>query len=422
MDEIILNRIKYYRNLLGITQKELACEKITSNYIYMLESGRRKLSITIASILASNFNEIASKKGILLNLTAEDLLEDQKAILNNHYMKHFYYLQEKEFCMDEYGDLFKKALEHDLSEVIVAVGKDIGECEYEKSNYSSAIKYLTIALERIELLKEPITEINILNRIGTSHYMLGEYKSAIKFLEKAWAKLEINNIEDPELNGRVLFNIALSYTELKAYEESLVYIERISNIKGINKKEFIKSVVLKANIYHKMSQHRRALDIYEAMEKSEKDYLVYYNMSIISNSLSMYDDSLKYLNLSIELQSRNESELTTNTLIHLSDLYAAKSLFRQALVCIERALVCAKRYDQIDKQIKCFSIILELQKKLLMVNEFDYYAEYILENLDMYIGDKQNIAKILLLLFQYTNEVTKSELGFKILSKIKERI
>ncbi|WP_010291712.1 helix-turn-helix transcriptional regulator [Clostridium senegalense] len=99
MGEFIINRIKYYRNLLRITQKELAEGLSSSNYIYMLENGKKKLSMAMAVKLANRFNELSQEKGIILNITAKDLLRTSEEIIEEHYTEEFENLKKENMIL-----------------------------------------------------------------------------------------------------------------------------------------------------------------------------------------------------------------------------------------------------------------------------------------------------------------------------------
>ena len=56
------NRIKYFRKLLGITQKELSRGTISIQQIKYLETNKRSLTINTAEILSTNLKYIAKEK------------------------------------------------------------------------------------------------------------------------------------------------------------------------------------------------------------------------------------------------------------------------------------------------------------------------------------------------------------------------
>jgi transcriptional regulator with XRE-family HTH domain len=67
-------KIRYYRKLLNITQKELAGKNMSVNLIKYLEADKRNLNINKAIIFVNTFNTVAKQKGIELNLTLKDFV------------------------------------------------------------------------------------------------------------------------------------------------------------------------------------------------------------------------------------------------------------------------------------------------------------------------------------------------------------
>lgn len=71
-------KIRYYRKLLYMTQKELAGKNMSVNLVKYLEANKRNLTINKAVIFVNIFNTAAKQKGIELNLTLKDF------VVSNH--------------------------------------------------------------------------------------------------------------------------------------------------------------------------------------------------------------------------------------------------------------------------------------------------------------------------------------------------
>lgn len=74
----IENRIKYFRGLLNITQKELARDDISLQQIKFLESNKRGITLSVAKKLSDNLNKIAIEKNINLCITENEILKEPK--------------------------------------------------------------------------------------------------------------------------------------------------------------------------------------------------------------------------------------------------------------------------------------------------------------------------------------------------------
>lgn len=67
-------KIRYYRKLLNMTQKELAGKNMSVNLVKYLEANKRNLTINKAVIFVNTFNTAARQKGMELNLTLKDFV------------------------------------------------------------------------------------------------------------------------------------------------------------------------------------------------------------------------------------------------------------------------------------------------------------------------------------------------------------
>jgi transcriptional regulator with XRE-family HTH domain len=80
-------KLKEYRKLLKISQKEAAGERVSHSMISLIECGKTNLTTVTAIMLADNFNKIAKEKGIELSLSLKDFFYDDEAYLSNSEMK-----------------------------------------------------------------------------------------------------------------------------------------------------------------------------------------------------------------------------------------------------------------------------------------------------------------------------------------------
>ncbi|MBU5225048.1 tetratricopeptide repeat protein [Clostridium senegalense] len=425
MGEFIINRIKYYRNLLRITQKELAEGLSSSNYIYMLENGKKKLSMAMAVKLANRFNELSQEKGIILNITAKDLLRTSEEIIEEHYTEEFEDLKKGKYDFEKFKKLLDKVTENKVINLMIKINREIGENEYKENNCNLALKYFQNAFELMQSnslqTETSIIKVEILNRIGTCHYKLFEYNLCIEYLKKAYKMYLDYNLYDDEVLGRILYNLALTVYDIENYDDAIMYLNSAIELKNISNVDKIKINILKANIYYKTKQKLESLMVYKEIEKYEKSYLVYYNMSIILRELGYKEESNEYIKKSMELQLDDSSEVTTNTLLQLSYMYRENKQYMESLRCLQKATINAKRFLQVDKYVECYEGIFQSLKGMNRLREFEDYVEDILYEIDIYHENYKILYRITLLLFQYTSEISKLDIGLDIIKKIKGR-
>jgi transcriptional regulator with XRE-family HTH domain len=77
-------KIRYYRKLLNMTQKELAGKNMSVNLVKYLEANKRNLTINKAILFVNTFNNAAMQKGMELNLTLKDfVMSNQETALSD---------------------------------------------------------------------------------------------------------------------------------------------------------------------------------------------------------------------------------------------------------------------------------------------------------------------------------------------------
>lgn len=169
------NRIKYFRKMLNITQRDLAMDTISIQQIKYLETNKRNLTMKTAKILSNNFKKIAKEKNINLEVTVEELLKSSKELARN--------LCEKE--LNKLSDIDEEQFisiceEYEISDILKIYFKDKAE-DYEKQlKYEQAIKYYLKSMEIKCSEKNSILHAYIKNKLGRCNYLLGNLTLAMK--------------------------------------------------------------------------------------------------------------------------------------------------------------------------------------------------------------------------------------------------
>lgn len=194
------DRIKYYRNLLHLTRKELSMGRLSYELIYFLEKGKKKLTPVTAGILVSNFHEIANKKGIQINLAMKDLLMSDTDYANTLCNKWLNEVEEVPYDETKYLKIIQLAREFNLTESINKAYKKIACHYFTENNYLKALKYFEELLPLSLLIGNHTENINILNKMGTCCYMLRDYNKAFSITKvpmiNSWSlKLLILNLK-----------------------------------------------------------------------------------------------------------------------------------------------------------------------------------------------------------------------------------
>ena len=176
-----------------------------------------------------------------------------------NYDKAFKYLNEALLIDQKYFG--QKEVSVDLNNIGTTYRKK-GLLSSEKEDFQKALKYFFDCLELINNLKETITEIRVLNNIGTVYSDLEKYDNALNYFKLALKLAE--NINDVEARSFIFNNIGIVYYNLGNYEESTKYsqsaIDLALEFKG---KQILWEAYLElAKAYEKQNKYLEALKNY----------------------------------------------------------------------------------------------------------------------------------------------------------------
>lgn len=415
-------RIRYYRDLLKVSRKELGYNRLSVDLIYRLEAGKKKLTIPTAVLLADNFNEIAKIKGIDLNLSLEDLMVSER-----EYVERICKQQIEEYASEEYNEenylkTLKLAEKYGTQVGIFTVVEAIGTRNYNEGRCETAVKYLDKAYEIAYELKLYEKEVAILNRISTSKYKLDDYDSAIDDLNKCFSKINEYGINDDKLKGNVLFNLALYYNRLDMNEKALQYLNKLNELEQ-NEEEIHQNKFLEANIYLCLKKYEKALKVYkDVLEDKKEDCMVYHNMAILYSRMDKREESIEYLNKSISIQLNNLSKKTTVSLEELGKNYINKKGFKEAIICFENAIKNAKVFNQFDRIIEYYKILYQIYEEINKPEEFSNYLEDMLKLIKDNSKNEKLKLDITMILFEYVAKANQLALSEMVINKLKEGI
>ena len=275
--------ISKYMKILNITQEELGRGIIAEDTIKLLEKGKRKLTIPTASILVSNFNNIAEEKGILLNLSIKDLMVSEKEYVYEKCIEELKVIDINEFKIDRYLEILEAGEKFQLPNIIDTVTYIIGENLYKQKKCEEAIEYLKQSLN-IKKKLDNVKEIpKVLNRIGAAYFYLEKYDNAFSYISESYNQIKIQNISDNKLKEIVLFNLALSLARIGEgkYQLALEYIDELINFMDHEQESFIDAMIVKGNILDNLGHSDYAIKKYYREQKIKVYYITICQLLIV---------------------------------------------------------------------------------------------------------------------------------------------
>jgi len=264
-------RLKYYRKFLRISQKELADNKVSSNLISLIERGRVPLSTVTASILVHNLNKISNERKMSLNLSIRDLMMSDKEYILKLCDERIKRVKSNKEIKEVYNEVIKMIGDESDSDLNRSVEKHFGELFYSTGEYRDSIvhfeNYFSNDLKKID---EEHADVQYL--LGKCYYREGNHKHSMGILLDSY-----RIIKEAQLNREYYYDLIHTIT-LASYKENqyprakefvelcIGFLENEPN--SCRKKNIY---ILKAEIYMKLNENDKALEIYKSIIQGSED-------------------------------------------------------------------------------------------------------------------------------------------------------
>ncbi|WP_346937427.1 helix-turn-helix transcriptional regulator [Clostridium sp.] len=280
----VTNRLKYYRNILNISQKELVTENLSLQQIKFIETKRRKITYRTAEIISNQLNYIAKHKNINLNISTKELVMGDEDYAR--YLCKIELRKKEEIDTENFETI---CLQYNLKDILQDYYKLQGEILEDQNEFQKSLDFYTKAKDMGCL--EEYSYIYILNKIGACHVCLCNWALGLKSYTEAEiliklvykkSNYEIRNIQDIE--SRVYYGIALINNEIGNYKISLEYIESIKKLKYVESKLIIDSSILEANMNYEMGNIEKSINNYMRLHEEFPE-----NSNIIINLVTLYE-------------------------------------------------------------------------------------------------------------------------------------
>ncbi|WP_426350712.1 tetratricopeptide repeat protein [Alloiococcus sp. CFN-8] len=379
-------KLKKLRLELNLRQKDLSDDKVTREFISMVEKGKRNFSKGNAIKVMRKLLDIAKEKEIDLELDEEYMARD----INEDAELYCIRRVENKASLEECEKLLKIAEEHKAHYAKSRIYKRMGELQLYNQEAVQAFISNSSALEILNLNNIVKDKPIIFNNMGVCKLMLMDYEEAVFYFKNSLMISEI--INDYKIYNRCLFNLALAYSHLDNLPETLKTLDRcITRLDKVKEfKLYVKAKILEAHSYSRMDENETALRIYKDVDEdykyiselSNEDEIVlanlYNNIGYSLLSLGRYEESEIYFDKSIVLREKYSIEDLSHTLITKSVLYIKTEQYEKSLECLHRGIDLCREYNDYEY----WNIALRDQEKVnLIKNDIEglrqTYLQYI---------------------------------------------
>ncbi|WP_243129607.1 helix-turn-helix domain-containing protein [Clostridium sp. HBUAS56017] len=310
-------KIKKLRNIIGVTQEEIAEGICTKNLISQIENNRKKLTSNLAVGLAKNFNKIAKEKRIDINLiTGDELIKDEDGQANNIFflniiseLKETKEIDKLEEKLNEGERLIKKYNIEDSMKIHMY--KLAANIYYFKHKYNRSDEMCRNGLKVCLNSGNTLDEASFYINKSRNNAMRLNYAAALEQLNFA---LKLNNdIGNNEVSRRIYFNKALIYKKIKKINEALKYLQILMDqFENEDQKKVLDLKMLYANCLIEQNNFDEAEHEYieildSAMKDNDKNLIAmaYRNLSELYLNKKKYKDAARSIKESVKINPNN---------------------------------------------------------------------------------------------------------------------
>ena len=402
-------KIRKIRKEIGARQEDLVSGKdLTREMISRIETGKNKLTLDTAELIASNINKIIIDKELGIDLiTSQFLLEEPKDQAERIINLDIDVIEELKMLND--GDSELNARRAEIT-VLMNQYEISGITQYKyyntlndyydyQSNYIECYNCLLNCLEVASKLLDHHCVTSTYRNFIHLYNTLGRYKESINVGMYALNYGRINGINDNGLMMAIIFNVAKAYRKIEDANNCLKWIDMLENQYTIPEKRKCDIKILKANCFYLNGEYSKSIKIHEEILKealktrdAETTAISYANIGenyMRLDHLDMAEDALHHA-LSINPQPKAEH------------LYIIYEYANELAIKRNRGFLVIKGYYEralkLRDSINCYKDILELIIRMIKycdsTSNYDYMmsiVEFIRTKIDEGKFEENNI-------------------------------
>lgn len=352
-------KLIYVRQLLNITQKELAKDNISREFISMVESGKRSMRRDMAVTAMKNALEYAKERGIELDLDEEFIARSEEEDLCKMCDDLSNSTDNLEKCHEiiEYGE------EKDLKMAKVYALKKFGDIFCVNGEYEKASNKYLDALEITETIGRREINQKLYNNLGVVKNKLGEYTDAVNYEKEALTFCNINN--DEKIKVTVLYNLASDCFMINKFDSAKKYLDELFKLE-LNHHFYCKGRSLYGYIYVQLKEYDKALDIYKELLEEELDNnilaQIYHNMALCHQEKKEFEKAEKYFDVALDLSKNNLTDYYKMEGAKGS-MYFAKGMYGEAEEYLLKAMKLSEKFEDVPYSVNAAKVLYQIYDK-----------------------------------------------------------
>lgn len=403
-------KLTYIRQILNITQKELAGENLTREFISMIEGAKRNMSRDVAVNIMKNAINYAKDKGIPLDLDEEFIARTEEEDL----CKLCDELQNTMETMDFCNEIMDYAEKNNFPWAKIIATKKIGNIFFINKEVDKAYEKYISCLNMIDRLNSNKLKENIYNSIGNVKLKRMQYEEALIYYKEALSYCYIN--QKFTIKNIINYNIASVYHNLGDFNKSLQIIEEILK-EDLEKPLIIKCTFVMANNYKEMSLVSKALSIYEELLNDDltSNYfksMIYNNMALSYMDNNDYENSNKYFDLAL-VSAKFNPNIIYKFIVGRGHMYIKFGQYKEARKVLNEGVAFSKAEEDYEYEIKYLKELYSLAQAEKSSEEMIKISEKILK-----LARKNNIKDEVIWATNNLVEIARHKKDINILNNI----
>jgi len=372
-------KIKRYREILKITQRELADKVMSPSFLSAIENDRRRLSAIKAAYLADKLMKISVLKNNPIQVSAREFLIDEIIEIKELCIEKLNKILDFpiEEAMRNLKEIEKIARKYEFTTILGEIQITYGKVYFQNCNYSEACISFEKAIE-MNISISTTELIELYNSMGRCKVMMKEYTVACEFLNEGVELYRKSNLIDERLLRKLYFNLSLALNGSADYEKALDYLGLYKDlISPNNTEEQLSLVIQQGNIYCRLDQYERAISSYfRAIEllKYYEDktiaYTVYNNIAIVYERLGNESLAIGNLQKALELQLKlKDTPNAHKTLLQLGEIAFRYGRNEEAIGYLRNASQNSYNYKDYYKLIEAMEKLISLYLSFNNINK-----------------------------------------------------
>lgn len=400
-------KLIYVRQILNVTQKDLAGETLTREFISMVESEKRNMSKDVAITIMKNAINYAKERGIPLDLDEEFIARTKEEDLCKLCDELPNTTENMAFC----DEIMAYAEENDYLWAKIMVTKKIGNILFVNKEISKAYEKYILCLNMIDRLNSNKMKENIYNCIGSVKLQMTQYDEALTYYNEAINYCYINN--KFQIKNSIEYNLSWVYYNLNDFNKSLNKIND-ALLEDLNKALYFKFKLLEGANYIELDRVDDALNIYEIMLKDDKindrsKSLLYSNIALCYMHKEDYDKADKYLDLGM-VSAKFVPNLIYKILLDKGELNKKLGKYKEAKKVLIEGMKLMENVEDYEYQLKylrelyyieeCeenYDEMINIVKKVLDISKNNELKDEIIWSIKAFVGIAKNTRDLTIL-------------------------